>query len=186
MLVKKNRPELDNRVILLPVRAMKPNPQRLLKKFRQDFGVSLAELAGEAKLSEAMLSRFEAGNRKLSPEAWTRVLAAIQKLLAEEGARRKEDDARRKREREKAVQTTAALFTGVLGFPVTPGFAELFTSFSPEVEREIEKEGARIAKSAELVDNLLVVEKSKALRQLKNPRFAKQLLELYFALIEWR
>ena len=114
--------------------ATKPNTQqRLLKKFRKDFDISLAELAKEAKLSEAMLSRFEAGNRKLSPEAWTRVRSTIQRLLAE-------DEARRKTERAKAEQTAEKLgvpFTGLFG--VDPQ--------SPESRRRLEEAALWLAKS---------------------------------------
>lgn len=147
--------------------------RKLLRTLREQSGISLDALGERAKLSKAMLSRFETGTRELSAEALTRVLTAMSELLAE-------DDARRKQEREKAVQTTVALFTGVLGVPVTPSLAELFTP-GPEVE----KEAARIAKSVDEVDNLIAVEKSKALRQIKNPKFAKQLLEHYWALIEF-
>ena len=73
-----------------------------LRQFRQHFDLSLENLADQSDLSRSMLSKFELGQRDISPEAWTRVIATIQKLRAE-------DEARRKQEREKAGQIAARL-----------------------------------------------------------------------------
>jgi transcriptional regulator with XRE-family HTH domain len=48
-----------------------------LQRVRKQAGLSLAELGAMTKLSESSLSRFESGQRGLSPAAFNRVLEAI-------------------------------------------------------------------------------------------------------------
>lgn len=90
--------------------------RRLLRAFREQYGLTLIEFGELTGLSFSMLSQFERGDRDLSSEAWMRVLAAIQKVLIE-------DNARRKQEREKAAETAAKLgvptllSTDILTFP---------------------------------------------------------------------
>lgn len=76
-----------------------------LRKFRKEYGITLANFGKLAGVSQPMLSRFERGRRDLSPEAWTRVLQTMGKLLDE-------DEKRRRAKRAKAEQTAAKL--GVL------------------------------------------------------------------------
>lgn len=76
--------------------------RKLLRAFRKLYGITLVELGKLADLSNPMLSQFERGIRDLSPEAWTRVLAAMAKLL-------EEDENRRSQERAKAAEIAAKL-----------------------------------------------------------------------------
>lgn len=153
-----------------------------LRQFREHFDLSLENLADQSGLSRSMLSKFELGQRDLSPEAWTRVIATIQKRLAE-------DEARRQAERAKAKETAAKM--GVASF----ASVRLALPWLFQTDEETAKEKAQLAKSAAL-NNLLVQElsqsvkdeESKLLRQLlthirKNPEKAAR---EYLALLEWR
>jgi transcriptional regulator with XRE-family HTH domain len=84
--------------------------RKLLRAFRKQYGITLTEFGKVAGLSNPMLSQFENRARVLSDEAWSRVLAAMSKLLSE-------DEAKRKRELAKAEQTATKLgvFGGLFG-----------------------------------------------------------------------
>jgi len=62
--------------------------RKLLRKFREQYDITLTEFGKHARLSHPMLSQFERGDRDLSPEAWARVLAAMSSLLAEDNGKR--------------------------------------------------------------------------------------------------
>ena len=94
---------------------------KLLRKFRKQYRITLTKFGEYAGLSQPMLSQFERGDHDLSDEAWVRVKATIQKLLAEDDARRKQewgkagqtatrlgalDEAKRKKDVESATSTT--------------------------------------------------------------------------------
>ncbi len=68
-----------------------------LRKFREQAGLSLEELAKLAGLSKSMLSKFELGNRDLSPDAWSRLEKAVVKVLADQkmAALRKQESEKR-------------------------------------------------------------------------------------------
>lgn len=57
--------------------------RRCLKKFRKKMKISQAQLAALAQVSQPTLSRFERGDRDLSPAAFARVQSAIVDALAE-------------------------------------------------------------------------------------------------------
>src|SRR5437016_11236513 len=76
--------------------------RKLLRKFREQYDITMIEFGKRAGLSQAVLSQFENGVRNLSPEAWARVLAAMSDLITE-------DDARRLAEIEQAKKTAAKL-----------------------------------------------------------------------------
>jgi transcriptional regulator with XRE-family HTH domain len=90
----------------------------LLRAFRKQFGIGLVELGKLADISQPMLSQFERGDRDLSSEAWARVLAAIQKLLAD-------DDARHEQEQKKAMQTAEKLGARIKGLENLAAIARL-------------------------------------------------------------
>jgi transcriptional regulator with XRE-family HTH domain len=53
------------------------------RQFREHFGLSLAEVAEEASLSEATLSYFEAGKRELSQDSIDNLKRAVVKVAEE-------------------------------------------------------------------------------------------------------
>jgi transcriptional regulator with XRE-family HTH domain len=107
--------------------------RKLLRRFREQYGITLDEFGPLAELSTPMLSQFENGGRDLSPEAWTRVLAAMSNLITE-------DNTRRFAEIEKAKQTAEKLGAPMF-FGVRPGelIEHLFKS-----DEQIAKETAKI------------------------------------------
>src|SRR6185437_8861500 len=76
--------------------------RKLLRAFRKQYGITLAELGKVAGVSQPMLSQFERDDRDLSAQAWTRVLGAMARLLTEANAKRAAEIA-------KAGQTAAKL-----------------------------------------------------------------------------
>src|ERR1700685_1058898 len=56
--------------------------RKALKKFREEAGLSQAEVASMTGIGQQMLSRFERGDRDLSPEALTRLEQAIADVLS--------------------------------------------------------------------------------------------------------
>jgi transcriptional regulator with XRE-family HTH domain len=56
--------------------------RKALKKFRKEAGFSQAEVASMTGIGQQMLSRFERGDRDLSPEALTRLEQAIADVLS--------------------------------------------------------------------------------------------------------
>ena len=71
-----------------PTNAIWRERGKLLHLFREQYGFTLEELGQRAGLSRAMLSRFEAGRRKLSEEAWIRVLNSLGELADKNRAKR--------------------------------------------------------------------------------------------------
>ena len=64
-------------------RTVPPAQQRkMLRKFREQYSVTLVEFGQLCGISNPMLSQFENGNRNLSPDAWARVQAAMEKWPA--------------------------------------------------------------------------------------------------------
>lgn len=135
----------------------------LVRRFRKQMklrGETLAKMAG---ISRPYLTQFEKGARRLSDKAWARVLAAIQKLLAE-------DESRRKQEREKAVQTAAKLGAGFyLGGEMPRFLAELF-AFSPA---DLEKERVRLQGKEKLLSALSTEEYALHLKKLSRDELVK-------------
>jgi transcriptional regulator with XRE-family HTH domain len=68
--------------------AKTPLHRGALRKFRKQTGLSLAELARLASLSESMLCQFELGNRGLSNEALTRVQQALEEVKRKQKSRK--------------------------------------------------------------------------------------------------
>ena len=64
---------------------MRPLEERrkAIRKFREELGLSQAELASLAGIGQAMLSRFERGQRDLSQQAMGRIEDAIVKALSQ-------------------------------------------------------------------------------------------------------
>jgi transcriptional regulator with XRE-family HTH domain len=108
--------------------------RKLLRDFRRQYGITLDDLGKKAELSKAMLSRFEAGNRDLSAEAWTRVLDAMGKLLVEDDAKRKAEIAKAEQTAEKlgAWPNVGAIFSGDLLGSFGKQKSEEQPTFTPE------------------------------------------------------
>jgi transcriptional regulator with XRE-family HTH domain len=60
-----------------------------LRRFRKQARLSLKALGAMANVSESMLSKFESGDRDLSPDAFARVQEAITDVLSEKRATEK-------------------------------------------------------------------------------------------------
>jgi transcriptional regulator with XRE-family HTH domain len=105
--------------------------RRLLRKFREQYGITLVELGKLAGISQPMLSQFESGDRNLSPDAWADVLIAIGKLLEEYEAKRNEQFL-------KAKETAAKLTNSPLPSFIPPLMAEALLSPTPETQEQIE------------------------------------------------
>jgi transcriptional regulator with XRE-family HTH domain len=108
--------------------------RKLLRRFREQYGITLDEFGPLAELSTPMLSQFENGGRDLSPEAWTRVLAAVDALV-------NEANAKRLAEIEKAKKTAAKL-----GTPLSLDF---FGDMLKKIEEQAAEEQAEIARQIE-------------------------------------
>lgn len=139
---------------------------RLLRAFRKFYAVTLEQMAEIAGLSQPMLTRFETGTRNISVDAWTRVTDAMRSIAEEKG------------------ETATKMLNPPVGL-------SLWNIFKAEEQRtkeyaEAEAAAATLQELQDGIASVLAVAKSKTLRQLKNPKFAKQLLEHYWALIEWR
>jgi transcriptional regulator with XRE-family HTH domain len=72
-------------VMDMPETPLTPRQKRkLLRKVREQGGLSLEELGKRSGLSRSMISKFELGKRDLSEQAWQRVADAMEKFLIED------------------------------------------------------------------------------------------------------
>jgi transcriptional regulator with XRE-family HTH domain len=62
--------------------------RKRLRKFREQYGITLAELGNVAQVSESMLAQFESGEGNLSVDDWARIVLAMRSLLADADAKR--------------------------------------------------------------------------------------------------
>jgi transcriptional regulator with XRE-family HTH domain len=149
--------------------------RKALRKFREQAGLSLEEVAKRADLSKSMVSKFELGHRDLSPDAFGRLQKVVTKALAQHkiSLRRKEDaEKRNAAETAKTAQTFGVPLSSLSSMTLEtytesckrmeqkygPHWQEVFQALFDAGEKQADLE-ARI----EELRDLLAVETHKAL-----------------------
>ena len=93
---------------------MQSNDRKLMHQFREHFGLSLAEVAQKADLSEATLSYWEAGKRDLSQHSMQNLRKAIVKA-AEEKMKRLSDTRKMSKAAQEMISTSSILVNFTVG-----------------------------------------------------------------------
>jgi transcriptional regulator with XRE-family HTH domain len=88
--------------------------RRVMRQFREHFGLSLAEVAEKARLSEATLSYWEAGKRDLSQDSMQNLRKAIVKA-AEEKIKRLGDTGKMPKAAQEMIATSSILVNLTVG-----------------------------------------------------------------------
>jgi len=113
-------------------KSLRDERRRRVRDFREHVGMDLKAFAKLAKISYAMLSQFENGNRNLSEKAWGRVQGAIEKIYHRPGIAAKVDPS--------TLRQIVGSLTANVGYPV------LTTKYDAQTRQELDDD-LKFAKS---------------------------------------
>lgn len=136
--------------------------RKLLRTFRKQFGITLDDLGDLAGLSKAMLSRFEAGKRDLSADAWSHLLEKISELVSEGQGNLRWDPAKRLAGIAKARQTAAKLGVSVAQSIHSPTLAEQLQQYSLMPRKELAAVAGDLLEIAQRAIHESAIDKDKA------------------------